>query len=1111
MPGTATIPATPPAATPTAPPPVRGWWIACAGIVVACLIVLGETDRLIQGVIDGQGRSGSLAGVLGPGALTEGARGTWEIWAAADLHALVGGWIWWHLPFDALVVVAAALLLLRFLAEDDGGRSVPVAVSFLFAWPVVELVEAGTLMVGAAMVRSGSVPDWFPWVVAVASTVKWAVVLGLVIAVLRRDALRARIVRAVRRAARAVFVQRLSVVVVLVVGALSLVPGGSVLDQLPDAQRGWLDDVGAGSAFVPDLWHLGWAVVSTVLVALALFLMGRQRSERAWTREVRRIVPGEQDGPHYVWWLVGPVGIAVLSAALRLSGREELVDSRTLAIFVAVPVTLVACSAVLGLRERRRARAGHPSTSAAVVWGAAQVLAGAAALAVALWHLALDGDGVTSWIVVGGVLVALLASWLRARDPAAIWAEQAPTDDEPVRGQRAVDIWRAGDMLALAVMVVCMLGLVRSFAAPALLPGEDGVRHAWQWALFLAGLVLVVVVPPFGTWTMGFLEGRFPRWLRPDHQGWIDGTGVAVAVLRAVVPVAPAVLAIAGLVALVRFPLEVSGALGVVATTVVALGSWTLVLGFLVVNLQRRRPLEVFRLLRMAANPVLTLLAAVLLTVTAAGGDPDLHRIRSHGDGIPASRPDVAATFAAWQARSDACDREVTVTVGSAEGRQVTVRPMLLVAASGGGIRAAVWTVGAMDRIADTGECGPLVTLLSSGVSGGSVGLALGRGRDPVAAADRLADPAGLSAGAVGALVGDLAAGITGVRLPPAGDTQWRDRAALMESVWEQHSDLAEPFGPDPAARPGLGDGRGGALILNSADARSNCRVLVSQVDLRGTSLGGPGAAPRPGQATSCRGSNEGLPAGSTDLLAIMSGCPGSLNWSTAAMLSGRFPFLTPAGRVGPTAACPALPDMQLIDGGYAEATGIATLADLAPDLMEWVRDHNAQVLAGAPGGLVVPFMLYLEDETRTDLQLDDPGLAPELFVPLVGRGAEALVGGSWTQRVADAIADPCPPPTPGADPTCESAVLALRSTVPDGIAIAAPVTVPAVDAPLGWTLSLDSRRRLGAALADQVDGCNTRTGVQGYPCLQPLLALLRGGALRRGDRVVTPARPGHS
>lgn len=65
---------------------------------------------------------------------------------------------------------------------------------------------------------------------------------------------------------------------------------------------------------------------------------------------------------------------------------------------------------------------------------------------------------------------------------------------------------------------------------------------------------------------------------------------------------------------------------------------------------------------------------------------------------------------------------------------------------------------------------------------------------------------------------------------------------------------------------------------------------------------------------------------------------------------------------------------------------------------------------------------------------------------------------GALIQRVADAIADPCPPATDNVP--CRTPVHTMRSSIPGGIAVAAPVTRPSVNPPLGWTLSEETGDR---------------------------------------------------
>lgn len=82
---------------------------------------------------------------------------------------------------------------------------------------------------------------------------------------------------------------------------------------------------------------------------------------------------------------------------------------------------------------------------------------------------------------------------------------------------------------------------------------------------------------------------------------------------------------------------------------------------------------------------------------------------------------------------------------------------MIVIAAEGGGIRAAYWTGRAMEEISDTGCFGTAV-LAASGVSGGSVGLMLtdlDSSETIGERLDKLARPETLATAASGLLVGE--------------------------------------------------------------------------------------------------------------------------------------------------------------------------------------------------------------------------------------------------------------------------------------------------------------------------------------------------------------------
>ena len=991
-------------------------------MVVTGLIAMSETNRLITGALDPQARSRSLTEVTGPLALADTeAWNTWE--GLVDLREEVAAWIGLSAVFDLLFIAGYFLLVRQLVRHTRFPRRALVGLMR------IDVLESALLLVGALALALGGV-GWFRHVVAAVATAKWVLVAVLVTAVLRNDDLRHRLWTMTVRTARALRVQRLSLLVIVVFAALAVVPSPGIFDQFPDVIRSWFQSVEWRG-----VRHGLCATVAAALVALQLFAIGRQRSERVWSSRVGGRPPSEP--AQWRWWLGGLLGAVLAAVLLFLASGGRLVHWPTVGWVVAVP----------------------------------------------------------------GV-VLLSSAWVARRRGPGLWSEE----EHPLtrdNWQRARDVWVAGDVLAMAVVLVGALALVRALVAPVLL-GPAGSRGA-TWSVRLVVLVAAAALAVAVVW----LADRWVRWLDSDDRPTGGSTwGEVVRFLRPSVPgglsaplrrrgvVASWGAGILGLLGLMVRPVWFGELVGVVAIALLALGAWAFVLGLLIVHMQHRQPMAVFRLMKLRATPVLTLLLLTALLASLRGGDPQLHQLRTLPGEAPAVAPrdPLPVALGTWVRTREGC----SVPAG---GQRAL--PLVLVAASGGGIRAAYWTAGIMDQLKLAGGCAPSAVFLSSGVSGGSLGLALARGSTPMGDVRALTGSDALAAAVAGTLVGDLIAGTTGLRVPSyvSAEWAWRDRAGLMEEVWEEHARVLR-------GRWGPGDtGTSGVLVLNSTAAGPGCRVLVSQVRVDGAPVAADadpedtGAEP---MTPGCSTGPEQAPA-SFDLQQTYRRCTPDMSWATATMLSARFPTVTPAARVpsadgrtpGDDADCAPAEDVQLIDGGYAEGSGLGTLADVSTELMEAIRTHNAERAAGEPA--VVPLVLYLEDETRTEIVEEPAELTPELFVPLVGRGAGAVQAttGTWLQRLAEAIAEPCA----AADATgCADAAQAVRQQVGDGVVVAAPLTEPSVEAPLGWNLSWDSTTRLDDQLEHQGTGCavpeetadpdgDPRPG--GYPCLEDLIAVL--------------------
>jgi hypothetical protein len=518
------------------------------------------------------------------------------------------------------------------------------------------------------------------------------------------------------------------------------------------------------------------------------------------------------------------------------------------------------------------------------------------------------------------------------------------------------------------------------------------------------------------------------------------------------------------------------------ATAVVSVLAWTVMVGFLVVQLQRQRAIWIFEKMGLRANPLVSLILLTLFATSVGGGDGRIHAIRETGNGPQQpARPGVADYFDQWIAANAGC----TTAVGTG-GSTARVRPIIFAAAEGGGIRAAAWTSAAFEKLGEI-PCARESVVLSSGVSGGSLGLVVsqlygGEDEDAAEVVDRLAGPDALSVGVAGALVGDLVAGGTDLLVGTGPGTEsgaaWQDRAAAMERAWEGAADrLAQRWEPANAT-----NGRTGALVLNSTASGIGCRLLISQVDLDGIPdvQDSPEGLP---QNENCR---EGTTPLSIDVLAS-NACPLNLSWSTAAMLSARFPIISPAGRVPyrHEGNCSPSHAYQAIDGGYSEGSGMGTVHDLWPPFQAKLREYNDS--AGAERPFLVPVFLFLQNSAGSDLIAGPPELAGELAVPLVGISAKNLQsdGTTWMQRL-DAGSDVCAT----AAAQCRQATEAFTERLGGSSVRVAPDSRPALDPPLGWTLSPLSHERLRQAM-DAEAACPVSGGE--CPEFARLLEALRG------------------
>lgn len=239
--------------------------------------------------------------------------------------------------------------------------------------------------------------------------------------------------------------------------------------------------------------------------------------------------------------------------------------------------------------------------------------------------------------------------------------------------------------------------------------------------------------------------------------------------------------------------------------------------------------------------------------------------------------------------------------------------PLLLVASEGGGVRAAYWTARVLAGLQDADidrTWTPRIAAMS-GVSGGSMGFAVwracargdrGAGSMTDCVRDRFANVDALSPLLAGLLFEDVLMRVLPTDALCHADTGCglRSRALAFEREWMRaFPRLAGPLGE---TRPGEPD-----LLLNSTVVESGNRALM------GTRRFTPGELP-----------------GAEDLLSsgrVPASAPARPALVTAAHTSARFPLTNPLASLPRPASSP-IAAAHLVDGGYHDNSGTATLSD---------------------------------------------------------------------------------------------------------------------------------------------------------------------------------------
>jgi hypothetical protein len=441
---------------------------------------------------------------------------------------------------------------------------------------------------------------------------------------------------------------------------------------------------------------------------------------------------------------------------------------------------------------------------------------------------------------------------------------------------------------------------------------------------------------------------------------------------------------------------------------------------------------ELARLSHRLAQPIIAYILVVLTGATALNWRFNAIRVLAHTAEVEKKvhlqerQIGFGEAVRLWR---DANKCSVTGSLGSPEDDAAVAKcpPAMIVAAEGGASRAAYFTASALGEFLDKAKdihldnegpedhANPARRIFAmSGVSGGSLGVAAIKaalvesdGKPPCrtlgnptwrTCLERLVDGDYLSPIFVGLGFRDNFA----PPFPPFTDAEiWGDRAALLERAWERHF-LAEtdPSGKRyctdqtdfrgfcrPFGYPKESPRWAPLLLLNGTSVQTGRRIIASELVSTRGDPGNPDtqtplyqwaydafemmSVPCPNEnfvAKTC--ASRGPPVGSD--------ASPDIRLSTAALISARFPIISPAGAIwmkdethGDT----------VVDGGYFENSGLTSALDIATALNEFK---------------VRPIIVSISNEPRREVKTNpDPRHIP-LLQDRFGSGPAVDVS-KWT------------------------------------------------------------------------------------------------------------------
>ncbi|MBV8194581.1 MAG: patatin-like phospholipase family protein, partial [Candidatus Dormibacteraeota bacterium] len=475
----------------------------------------------------------------------------------------------------------------------------------------------------------------------------------------------------------------------------------------------------------------------------------------------------------------------------------------------------------------------------------------------------------------------------------------------------------------------------------------------------------------------------------------------------------------------------------------------------------------------------------------------DNHPIRTRPADTPAGpwkRDEPGVHFKQWLTRARA--QESRTEVRGVESRSATADreryPIFIVAAAGGGIRAAYWTAALLGRAAEdvakqnggSGQVWRHHLYALSGVSGGSLGATV-----HVLELAQLSSPAEYVQRSSAMLGSDHLSPVVSYMLYP--DLLQRflpfpirafDRARGLESSWQQSADQHIAKDAFPGAFRALWkDGYYDlpALLLNSTRVETGQRVIVSNLVIP-TQPAGAGSADKTPDfldavdligvaARQARSRPPLAPLRELDDIRV----------SSAVHLSARFTYVSPAARVERTDGSLW---GRLVDGGYFENSGAATAADLIRAVCPDWDDEKVCDKSDAALEQVVPVVLLIKNDPQAPSLCDPyngPATVPrapltELKPPIDALLATREARGRLAERAIVRLVEDNDRPSGDCSEGC---VLELSLAPPGTGSNPAAGSIPPSsaqspahafhDPPLGWSLSESSRKAMDDRLSD--------------------------------------------